>query len=206
MLRVILGLAAALSVSAATLLAADNQDKDKKNDQDKDRKKATITKVDPRAGTVTVKMKDKDGKDQEKTFRLTEDVRYLDSTGKAVAVDVFRSGDYILVVEAEGKLKELRQNTPEKATISKVDARDGTVTVKMKDKDGKEHEQTLKTADDARYLDSNGKAVKLDTFHSGDHVRVIEHEGKIKEMCQDRDRSDQKEQKESTEKKDRDRK
>jgi len=70
---------------------------------------ATITKVDAKNHTVTVKMKDKDGKDTERTFKLTEEVRYADSTGKVVAIDVFKSGDYVLVVEADGKLKELRQ-------------------------------------------------------------------------------------------------
>jgi hypothetical protein len=66
--------------------------------------------VDPKNGTVTVRMKDRDGKDQEKVFRLTEDVRYFDSTGKAVAIDVFRSGDYILFVERDGMLKEMHQD------------------------------------------------------------------------------------------------
>ena len=80
-----------------------------KNAKDKDNKcKATITKVDAKNHTITVKMQDKDGKEVEKTFKLTEDIRYLDSTGKAAAVDVFRSGDNILVVEEEGHLKEIR--------------------------------------------------------------------------------------------------
>ena len=86
---------------------------DKKSGDNKNKgkgKEATITKVDPKAHTVTVKMKDKSGKDTEKTFKLTEEVRYADSTGKAVAVDVFRSGDYVLVVEEGGRLKELRKN------------------------------------------------------------------------------------------------
>ncbi len=83
-------------------------DKDTKANTDKGQK-ATITKVDARNHTVTVKMKDREGKDVERTFKLTEDIRYLDSTGRAAAVDVFRSGDYVLVVEEEGRLKELHQ-------------------------------------------------------------------------------------------------
>jgi len=73
-------------------------------------KEATITKVDPKAHTLTVKMKDKGGKEMTRTFKLTEEVRYADSTGKVVAVDVFKSGDLVLVVEADGKLKEVRQS------------------------------------------------------------------------------------------------
>jgi len=75
-----------------------------------DPQKATISKVDAKGGTITVKMKDKEGKEVEKTFKLTEDIRYFDSTGKAAVIDVFKSGNEVLIVEEEGKLKELRQN------------------------------------------------------------------------------------------------
>lgn len=65
--------------------------------------------MDAKAGTVTLKMKDKDGKDVEKTFKLAEDIRYLDSTGRVAAIDVFQSGNEVLIVEQEGKLKEMRK-------------------------------------------------------------------------------------------------
>ncbi len=68
-----------------------------------------ITKVNPRKGTITVKMKDKAGKEQTKTFELTEDVRMLDSTGRVAELDVFRSGDEVLIIEAEGRLRELHK-------------------------------------------------------------------------------------------------
>lgn len=77
---------------------------------------ATITKVDPKAHTLTVKMKGKDGKETERKFKLTEEARYFDSTGKVAALDVFRSGDYVLVVEEEGRLKELHKQ--DKATTA----------------------------------------------------------------------------------------
>jgi putative membrane protein len=70
---------------------------------------ATVTKVDAKQGTVTVRMKDKNGKEIEKSFMLTGDIRYFDSTGKAVAIDIFQSGDDVLFVEAEGRLKEMRR-------------------------------------------------------------------------------------------------
>ncbi len=91
------------------VVAADKDAKDKDKDKANKGQKATITKVDAKNHSVTVKMKDKDGKEVEKTFKLTEDVRYLDSTGKVAAVDVFRSGDEVLVIEEEGHLKELHQ-------------------------------------------------------------------------------------------------
>ncbi len=89
--------------------ATDKNAKDTKDTKSDKGHKATITKVDTKNHTVTVKMKDKDGKDVEKTFKLTEDIRYLDSTGKVAAVDVFQSGDDVLVVEEEGHLKELHK-------------------------------------------------------------------------------------------------
>ena len=72
----------------------------------------TITKVDPREGTVTVKMADKKGKEVEKHFRLTDDIEYFDSTGRVITVDVFQSGDEVLIIEMEGKIKKLGRATP----------------------------------------------------------------------------------------------
>jgi uncharacterized protein (TIGR03067 family) len=105
MLRYVLGLVAILGLGAASLAIADDQ-KNTKADQPA---KATITKVDAKAGTITVRMKDKEGKEVEKTFKLTDDIRYLDSTGKVARIDIFESGNDVLVVEAEGKLRELHK-------------------------------------------------------------------------------------------------
>ena len=105
MLRTLFGVVA-LCVALSTATAADKND----NKNAKNGKQATITKVDPKAKTVTVRMKGKDGKDVERTFKLTEDVRYFDSTGKVAVLDVFRSGDMVLIVEEEGRIKEVRQN------------------------------------------------------------------------------------------------
>jgi len=122
MLRVSLGLVAMVLMCVATVVAAENKNKDNKDNKDAKGHKAqaTITKVDAKTGTVTVKMKDKDGKEQERMFKLAEDVRYFDSTGKAVAIDVFRSGDYVLVVEQESHLKEMHKSkekaNPEKSS------------------------------------------------------------------------------------------
>ncbi len=110
-------LSAALVFALAGLVGAQNTNPPNANKQNPNTpnataqkgQQATITKVDAKNGTVTVKMKDKTGKETEKTFKLEGDIRYFDSTGKAVAIDFFRSGDYVLVVEAEGNLKELHK-------------------------------------------------------------------------------------------------
>jgi hypothetical protein len=104
----ILGLSLGLGASAMD---------EKKSDAKKEHE-AKITKVDTKNNTLTVTMKDKDGKDVEKTFKLEETVRYVDSTGKVAGVDLFKSGDYILVIEEEGKLKEVHQ-TKKKASDKK---------------------------------------------------------------------------------------
>jgi hypothetical protein len=124
MLRVLLSsVVMVLFLSAGFVRADDKDTKDAKHPK----QKATITKVDKNKGTITVKMKHKEGKEVEKTFKLTEDIRYLDSTGKVAAIDIFRSGDEVLVVEEEGQLKELHQHKgkesedTEKNEKSKVD-------------------------------------------------------------------------------------
>jgi hypothetical protein len=70
---------------------------------------AKIVKIDPKAGTVTVKVADKDGKEVERTFTLVEDSEYVDSTGRVAVLDVFRSGDDVLLVEGEGKLEAMKK-------------------------------------------------------------------------------------------------
>jgi hypothetical protein len=116
MLRAFLCSAAVLAFCAAGAWA-DDQKKDDKDKTKGEQHKATITKVDAKKGIITVKMKDKNGKDVEREFKLTEDIRYFDSTGKAAAIDIFQSGNDVLVIEREGKLVEVRKDrskTPEK--------------------------------------------------------------------------------------------
>jgi len=119
-----------LSVAVVTILtlvmaAAGQNAKDKTGQNAKEKagkgQQATITKVDAKSQSVTVKMKDKSGKEVEKTFKLTEDIRYFDSTGKAAAIDVFQSGDDILVITAEGTLKEVHRRGQTSAVRSDHD-------------------------------------------------------------------------------------
>lgn len=131
MLRTTLGLGAVLFLCAGVALTAedkkaDTKAKDTKNAKAEKHAPATITKVDAKKGTVAVKMKDKEGKEVERTFKLTGDLRMLDSTGKFVVIDFFRSGDEVLVLEEKGELKEMRkpdakakEKAPEKTPASK---------------------------------------------------------------------------------------
>ncbi len=47
------------------------------------------------------------GKDVEKTLKLAENVEYMDSTGKVATVDIFTSGDLVLIVEREGTITKM---------------------------------------------------------------------------------------------------
>jgi hypothetical protein len=105
MLRLLLCSTVVLGLMAGALVA----DEAKKADKNKKRNEATITKIDAKKGEVVVKMKDKEGKDVEKTFKLEGDMVYLDSTGRVAEVDLFRNGDDVLVLEEEGHLKEMKK-------------------------------------------------------------------------------------------------
>ncbi len=107
MTRMFLFALPAFVLVAGSLLAAD--EKEKKGKDGTKPVSATITKVDAKKGEITVKFADPQGKTQEKTYQLTKDVQILDETGRVVTLDVFQAGNDALVIEGEGKLKELRQ-------------------------------------------------------------------------------------------------
>jgi len=106
MTRTFLAAFAALALLAGSLVADDKQQTDKGASRGA---AVTITKVDAKKGELTVKYTDDKGKEVQKTFQLTRDVRYLDETGRVVAVDVFEAGQDALVIATEGKLTELRR-------------------------------------------------------------------------------------------------
>lgn len=119
MLRIFMSLALTCLLTGVIATASDNtktatnnqgQQATTNNTGNNQGQQATITKVDAKNQTVTVRMKDKNGRENNRTFKLTGDIRYFDSTGKAIAVDLFRSGDEVLVVEAEGHLRSLQHH------------------------------------------------------------------------------------------------
>jgi len=140
MLRAFFCSVAALAIFAVGMARADDARKVSDN-QGKTGAPATITKVDAQKGTVNVRMKDKDGKDVERAFQLTQDVEYLDSTGVVVTLAVFQVGDEILIIESEGKIKGLR----------KSGARDRTPSIKKSEQPGdKDQPPSIKKSDDKK--------------------------------------------------------
>lgn len=147
---------------------------------------ARITKVDPKNHTVALTMKNGDGKEVENTFQLAKAAEYFDSHGKAAKLDTFKPEDHVLIAEEGGKIVELKKCKEQvQATITKVDAEKGTITVTMKDEDGKSTEKVFELIEDAEYVDSTGAVATIDFFQSGDEVLVIESDGQLAELKQD---------------------
>jgi hypothetical protein len=152
--------------------------------QNKAHQKATIDKVDSAKGTISVMMKGPDGKETEKTFPMDSGAAYFNGHGKTIKLDAFHHGDHVLIAEKDGKVTELRKE-PSAATITHIDAKKGTIEVKMRDHDGKDVDKTFHLTEDAEYFDSTGNVAVMDVFRSGDQVLIVESEGKIKEMKKD---------------------
>jgi uncharacterized protein YigE (DUF2233 family) len=72
--------------------------------------KATIVKVNPTQNSITLKMKDKNGKEVEKTIELKGTVKAFNEKGEATRVAVFREGNTLYVVERNEQVFELRAN------------------------------------------------------------------------------------------------
>jgi hypothetical protein len=174
-------------VGFATLCLA--QDNDKKDIRRDNGQGATVTKVDVKKNAVTLKMRAKNGKEEEQSFNLSNDARILDENGKAATLESLKEGEYVRIVEKEGKLAEIRQQLENEATITSVNPKEGRITVRMKDKGGKELEKTFTLTEDARIFDSTGKVVDLDLFRAGNYVLVVAEEGRITQIKQKNDKS-----------------
>jgi len=87
-------------------IAADDQQKKDSGPY----KTVTVTKVDTNQGTIAVKFTDNSGKTQEKTYKLTEDIRILDGAGRVTNIAAFESGDEVVFLESAGKLREIRRS------------------------------------------------------------------------------------------------
>jgi hypothetical protein len=99
------------AVTVLMLLAAGLARADEPNHarQAKHYTRATITNVNPQQGTITVRLRGENGRSVQRTFKLVEDSLYLDSSGNVAELDVFRSGDRVLYVEREGKIRAMKK-------------------------------------------------------------------------------------------------
>jgi hypothetical protein len=184
MWRVSLGSLATVAILAAGLVLADdskNQSKQSsQSKQDKTCSHAKISSIDQQNNKVTLQVCDKSGQHHEKTFTISDDATLRDSDGHSAKLKDFKAGDEVAITQKDGKLTEMKEQ--EEFTITKVDPKQGTITVKMKNKQGKEVEKTFTLVEDAEYLDSAGHVAALEVFRSGDKVLIIEGEGQLKGM------------------------
>jgi hypothetical protein len=174
----------ALLVLAVGVAGADDAKKsaeaNKNDDKGQHHMQATITKVDADKNTITVKTKDKDGKDESKTLQLSKDAKILNAAGKDEKLASLKAGDDVCLTQKEDKVTELRQHA--EAKITKVDAKAGTISVQMTDKDGKTIDKTFRLVEESEYADSTGRIAVLDIFQSGDDILFVEADGTIKAM------------------------
>ena len=169
----------ALALFTGSLRADDKDTRDNKH------QRGEISNVDSGAGTLTVKLRDEDGKEIEKTFKLARATKFYSADGKATELNLFRSGDQVVLLARKGEVSELREaGKPVRAEILDVDPSAGTVRVKMKDENGKEVEKTFTLAGEIRYMDSLGRAATAKIFHAGDQVAVIVNKGHLQEISQ----------------------
>ncbi len=77
-----------------------------KDDPAKKGKEAKIVKVDATKKTVSLKPTG-DNNEAVKTFKLAEEIEYVDSNGKVATIEIFTSGDLVLYVEVDGKVTKM---------------------------------------------------------------------------------------------------
>ena len=89
-----------------------------------------------------------------------------------------------LALADEGRdRKEVDKDAPRiEATVQKPNVKDGTVTVELMGKSGKEKVRTFKITRESRLLSPGGKKLTLKNFPVGTKVFITERDGKVIEM------------------------
>jgi hypothetical protein len=167
-------------VAAGSARANDTKKNSSEEKQAKHHVEATITNVDTKNDAVSLKMQEKSGETKNETLKIADNAKLKDEQGKSTKLDKFRKGDDVLITEKNDKITSLAERAT--ATITSMDSKAGTVTVKMLDDHGKSVEKTFRLVEDSEYLDNTGEVATCDVFRSGDEVLFIESEGQIQAM------------------------
>jgi hypothetical protein len=152
-----------------------------------------VTHVDAAKHTLTVKVKAKDGKEEEKTVEVKEGVKLM---GKEHKFSDFAVGDRVVLVEREGKLVAVGEWPLMRqlglGSVVKTDAAKHTITLKMRGKDGKEEERTIELKEGVKLIGEDGKEDKeghfLKELEPGERVLITEREGRVVSVRDLRDR------------------
>ena len=172
---------AALAFLWAVAVRADDP-KSTTGDKAKTHLHGTVTKVDSQNDQITIQTTNKEGKQSEKTLALEKGVEIRAAGGKAAKLDDLKPGDELRITEHDGKVTKIAKESA--ATITNVNPKAGTVTVKMTDENGKQTTKTFHLREDMEYVDSNGHVATLDVFRAGDRVLLVEEEGQLRGMRQ----------------------
>jgi Ca2+-binding EF-hand superfamily protein len=97
-----------------------------------------------------------------------------------VTLAALMAGSLLAAEEKDKKDKDSAK--PTAATVTKVDAKKGEITVKFTDPQGKEAEKTFHLTKDIHIFDETGRAAAIDVFESGHDVLIFEAEGNLKEL------------------------
>ena len=92
----------------------------------------------------------------------------------------------VAVLFVWGSVLPAADDQPVRGTIARVDVTRGTVTVRIGGRDGREFEKTFRFGDDTRATDEAGKDVSVQIFRPGDRVRLLERDGKLRELRRER--------------------
>lgn len=186
MLRILFGSVGVMALAiAGSAFAADAGNSpasklDQQVHQKNTRFQATLSKIDSQNQKISFAVTGQDGKQMEKTLDLEKDAAVRDIHGKTAKLSDLKPGAVVRLTEDNGKVSEIDQENA--ATITSVDAKNATVTVRMPDKSGKEVSRVFHLAANADYFDSTGKVAVLDVFRAGDQVLIVEEQGKIAQL------------------------
>jgi len=193
MLRILFGSLSVLTmVAAGSALAADSGSSTTKSKQEAERKNtrfaAIVDKVDSKNEKVTVLITGRDGKKSDKTLTLEKDAAVRDIHGKPAKLSDLKAGEVVRVTEDNGKVSEIEKENA--AVISNVDAKNGTVTVRIPE-NGQEVTRVFHLTANADYIDSDGNVAVLDVFRAGDQVLFVQEEGKITSLSKSADKKNE---------------
>lgn len=172
------GVLSVVAASSAFAADSDGNSTTKTNHQQKNtRFAATLGRVDSQNDKITVAITGQDGKQMEKTLTLEKDPAVRDRHGKVAKLHELKPGTVVRITEDAGKVSEIDEENV--ATIAHVDAKKGTVTMRMPDESGKEVSRDFPLAANADYIDTTGRAADLNGFQAGDQVLFVESKGEI---------------------------
>lgn len=145
----------------------------------------TVVREDAAKHTITVKLRGRDGKEQEKTIDL-KGIKLIGADGKEHTEGDFlkdlKEGEHVLIARQEGKVISVR-DLPHRphvthGTVVKTDTGKDSIAVKVKARDGKEQDKTIELKG-VKLIGKDNKVAKLTDFAAGDHVLLVEREGKL---------------------------